>query len=78
MKRSALALGLLALAGTVAVSPARADFAVIKFENGYCQIWWDSANKPWAGGWTKIAAGLPDYPAAWAALANAQAQKVCL
>ena len=58
MKRLAFALALLMLAGSVGVSPARADFAVIKFENGYCQIWWDSANKPGGGAWTKIAAGL--------------------
>jgi hypothetical protein len=77
MTRLAFAVGLLALAGSVA-GPARADFAVIKFEDGHCQIWWDSANKPWGFAWTKIAAGLPDYPAAAAALANALAQKACL
>jgi hypothetical protein len=76
MKRLAFALGLLAL-GSVAAAPARADFAVVKFETGYCQIWWDSAANPWGPGWTKIAAGLPDYTTAWAVLANAVAQRVC-
>lgn len=76
MKRLAFMLGLLTL-GSVAPAPARADFAVVKFETGYCQIWWDSAANPWGPGWTKIAAGLPDYTTAWAALANAVAQRVC-
>lgn len=76
--RLAFAVGLLALAGSVAAPPARADFAVVRFEDGHCQIWWDSANKPWGVAWTKIAAGLPDYPAASAVFANALAQKVCL
>ncbi len=77
MRRLAFAVGLLAL-GSVAATPARADFTVVRFETGHCQIWWDSADNPWGVGWTKIALGLPDYPAAWAALANAVAQRVCL
>lgn len=77
MRRLAFAVGLLAL-GSVAATPARADFTVVRFETGHCQIWWDSPDNPWGVGWTKIALGLPDYPAAWAALANAVAQRVCL
>jgi hypothetical protein len=77
MKRLAFSVGLLAL-GLAASTPARADFAVIRFENGYCQIWWDSAGTPWGVGWTKIAVGLPDYNAAWAVLATAVAQRACL
>ncbi len=37
MKRLAFVLGVVAL-GFAAADPARADFSVIKFENGYCQI----------------------------------------
>ncbi len=77
MKRLEFAVGLLAL-GSVAATPARADFAVVRFETGYCQIWWDSADNPWGVGWTKIAVGMPDYSAASAVLANAVAQRVCL
>ncbi|HXX04887.1 MAG TPA: hypothetical protein VEJ37_11205 [Xanthobacteraceae bacterium] len=76
MKQLAFGLGLLAL-GSAAAAPARADFAVVKFETGYCQIWWDSAANPWGPRWTKIAAGLPNYATAWAVLANAVAQRVC-
>ena len=76
MKQLAFAVGLLAL-GLTAATPARADFAVVKFETGYCQIWWDSADTPWGVGWVKIAVGLPDYNTAWAALASAVAQRIC-
>ncbi len=77
MRQLAFAVGLLAL-GWVAATPARADFTVVRFESGHCQIWWNSADNPLGVGWTKIALGLPDYPSAWAALANAVAQRVCL
>ena len=39
MKRFAYAIGFLALALT-ATSPARADYAVVQFGDGYCRIWW--------------------------------------
>jgi hypothetical protein len=77
MKQLALAVGLLAL-GVVTSSSARADdYAVVQFANGYCRIWWDSAGTPWGVGWTKIATGLPDYPAAQITLDTAIAQRVC-
>ena len=52
MKRSAFALAVLAI-GFVG-SPARADYALVRFEDGWCRIWWDSAGTPWGVGWTKI------------------------
>jgi len=69
MKRLAFAAGVLAL-GFAASSPARADYAVVKFENGYCRIWWDSGATPWGNDWQKIAAS-PDWAGAWVALAEA-------
>jgi len=48
MKRLALATGLLLL-GFAAIAPARADFAVIKFNSGYCRIWTDTAFGPQDG-----------------------------
>jgi hypothetical protein len=48
MKRLAFAISVLAL-GFVATTPARADFAVAKFESGFCRVWWDSGFKPWSG-----------------------------
>jgi hypothetical protein len=76
MRRLAFAIGVLAL-GFTAASPARADYAVVRFEGGYCRIWWDSGATPEGTGWEKIAVGLPDWTAAWAALASAVAQRVC-
>jgi hypothetical protein len=76
MKRLACAIGLFTLA-VVASSPARADYALVQFGDGYCRIWWDSADTPWGVGWTKIVVGLPDHFAARAALDSAIAQGVC-
>jgi hypothetical protein len=75
MKRLAFALAVLTIA--FAGSPARADYALVRFEDGWCRIWWDSAGTPWGVGWTKIAIGMPDWLIASAALSNARAQGVC-
>jgi hypothetical protein len=48
MKRLVFAIGVLALAYSVS-APARADFAVAKFADGWCRVWVDSASKPVAG-----------------------------
>jgi len=76
MNRLAFAVGLL-IAGLAASTPARADFAVVRFGDGFCEIWWDSVDNPWGSGWTKITLGLPDDLTAQAALANARAQGTC-
>lgn len=78
MKRSAFAIGLLAVAlGFAASTPARADFAVVQFGNTHCQIWWDSSANPWGDDWRKIAIGLPTWSAAEAALDAARSQNAC-
>lgn len=76
MKRLVLAAGALALV-TAAAAPARADYAVVKLDDGWCKIWWDSGATPWGVGWSKIALGLPDWTAASAALYAARSQGVC-
>jgi hypothetical protein len=76
MKRLALAAGLLAL-GFAFSGPARADYAVVRLEDGWCKVWWDSAATPWGTNWTKIAMGLPDWVTASAALYTARSQGVC-
>jgi len=58
-------------------TPARADYDVIRFRDGRCEIWWDSASNPWGVGWTKVAMGFPDYLAAQTARDGAFAQGVC-
>jgi hypothetical protein len=75
MKRLVFALGVLAL-GFAASTPARADFAVVKFELGFCRIWWDTGLKPWGAGWTVVATA-PDFASAWAAQTKAVAAKKC-
>ena len=65
MKRLAFAVGVLALSFAASV-PARADFAVVKFELGYCRIWWEASAKPWGAGWTVVASA-PTFEGAWAA-----------
>lgn len=64
----------MALAGS---TTARADYDVIQFGNGRCEIWWNSASNPRGAGWTKIAIGMPDYAAAQTAIDGAFAQGLC-
>jgi hypothetical protein len=45
MTRLAFALGVLVL-GSVSTTPARADFAVVKFHSGYCRVYADTAFGP--------------------------------
>ena len=61
----AFAIGVLVL-GLAATTPARANFSVVRFEAGYCRIWWDSGATPWGTGWAKVAT-TPDFSSAWAA-----------
>jgi hypothetical protein len=75
MKRLVFAVGVLAL-GFAASTPARADFAVVKFELGFCRIWWNTGMKPWGAGWTVVATA-PDFPNAWAAQSAAVAKGKC-
>ncbi len=63
MKRMVLVAGLLAL-GFAASTPARADFAVIKFQDGTCRPWADSKVGPWPPGSVYLAVGLPSWDAA--------------
>jgi hypothetical protein len=75
MKRLAFAVAVLGIA--VASSAARADYALVRFDDGWCRIWWDSAGTPWGVGWTKVAIGMPDWFTASAALDDARAQGMC-
>jgi hypothetical protein len=50
MKRLVFAVGVLVF-GFVASTPARADFSVMRFEPGYCRIWWNNGINPIGTGW---------------------------
>ena len=75
MKGLVFAAAVLAMSMAASVS-ARADYAVVKFESGFCQIWWASAT-PVGSGWSKITV-TPDYSGAWAALDAAIQSRTCL
>jgi len=76
MRQLGLAIIVLAIGYTM-VTPAQADFAVVRFGDGYCRIWHDSGANPWGAEWRKIAIGLPTWSAAESALDSARAQAVC-
>ena len=63
MKRLVLAVGVIAL-GVAALTPARADFAVIRFKDRHCQAWADSRVGPWSPGAKYLAVGLKSWDAA--------------
>ena len=76
MRRWVLILAALASV-SAATAPARADYALVQLQDGWCKVWWDSGATPWGVGWTKIAIGFPDWLAASAALDSARSQGVC-
>ena len=45
MKKILFAIGTLAL-GLTATAPAHADFAIVKFNSGYCRIWTNTTVAP--------------------------------
>jgi hypothetical protein len=65
MKRLIFAVGVLAL-GAAVVTPASADFAVIRFKDHHCQAWADSKVGPWPPGAQYLAVGLKSWDAATA------------
>jgi hypothetical protein len=75
MKHFAFVIGALAV-GLAAATPARADYAVVRWSDGYCHIWWGASATPWGDGWTKIAIA-PDWSTATAALDAAIHNNTC-
>ena len=75
MRHLAFAFGVLVL-GWAAVTPARADWAVVRWPDGFCRLWWDSHDTPWGVGWTKIAIA-PDWETAEAAFDAARRSGTC-
>jgi hypothetical protein len=62
VKTLALAVPLLALA-FAASTPARADYALVQFSSGNCEVWSNSTDNPWGSGWRKLVIGLPNWDA---------------
>lgn len=76
MKQIAFAIALSAFS-LAASSSARADYTVIQFASGHCEVWHDSSDDPAGAGWRRIAYGLPSWDAAMSALDAARAEDVC-
>jgi hypothetical protein len=76
MKRFALSAAILACSLVAAQTSARADYAVVRFADGNCQIWSDASDTPWGTAWSKIAI-TPDWSMAQAALDDAIADRTC-
>jgi hypothetical protein len=75
MKRLVLLTGVLIL-GFAATTPARADYALVRWTDGTCRIWWQAAATPWGAGWAKVAVA-PDFAAASAAFDAAVRAGTC-
>jgi hypothetical protein len=75
MKRLAFAIGVVTL-GFAAATPAWADYALVRFDDGYCRIWWQASATPWGTGWAKIAIA-PDYSTVSATLDQAEQTGTC-
>ena len=53
MRSCVLSIGIL-LSMLVAQTPARADFSLIRFADGHCEIWWGAYAAPMSAGWIKL------------------------
>ena len=68
MSRWTLALCTAAIAIAVS-SPVRADYNLVRWSSGDCQIWNNDNNRmPWGDGWVLLAWNMPSYDVAWQAL----------
>ncbi len=73
-------LVLCAAAITLAASlPANAaDYNLVRWRTGDCQIWNNDTNSmPWGDDWIVLAWNMPDYQAAWNALQREIAKGNC-
>lgn len=75
MKRFVFLAGVLAL-GFAAATPVRADYALVRWTDGSCRIWWQAAANPWGAGWAKLKV-TPDFATASAAFDAAVRDGTC-
>jgi len=64
MSRWSLALIAAAIAFTT-ISPARADYNLVRWAWGDCKIWVNAGNMPWGDDWVVLAWNIPTYDLAW-------------
>jgi hypothetical protein len=83
MKKILFAIGTLAL-GLTAAAPAHADYAIVRFNSGYCRIWTDTFVPPAGGTFVWFARGhyryysLPTLPIAKQKLDHVVARHLCI
>jgi hypothetical protein len=69
------------LIAVAVVSPARADFSLVRWAWGDCRIWDNFPGNPPAGipgrDWTVLARHIPTYGEAWGAFNVAVARRAC-
>jgi hypothetical protein len=75
MKRLVFLTGVLIL-GFAATTPVRADYALVRWTDGTCRIWWQAGANPWGAAWAKVAVS-PDFTAASAAFDAAVRAGTC-
>jgi hypothetical protein len=75
MKRFVFLTGVLTLS-LAAVMPAQADYALVRWTDGTCRIWWEAAANPWGTGWAKVAVA-PNFATASAAFDAAVRAGTC-
>ena len=75
MKRFVFLTGVLTLS-FAAIMPARADYALVRWTDDTCRIWWEAAANPRGAGWAKVAVA-PDFAAASAAFDAAVRAGTC-
>ncbi len=76
MKKLAIAFGALAIAAA-AVTPASADFAVVKFKDKTCRAWADHKAVPAQPGWKYLWVSVPTWEVAQAKGAYAMKHHWC-
>jgi hypothetical protein len=69
MSRWALVLCAAATIAAACVPANAADYNLVRWRSGDCQIWNNDANSmPWGDGWVLLAWNMPNYGTAWQAL----------
>jgi hypothetical protein len=69
MSRWTCALCVAAFAFAVSTPASAADYNVVRWRSGDCQIWNNDTNRmPWGDGWILVAWNMPNYDTALQAL----------
>jgi hypothetical protein len=45
----------------LAATPAQADYDVVRWGDGTCQVWNNGGGAPWGSEWRRVAIGMPTW-----------------